>query len=175
MRKSIMLVVCAMMAGIVTVKAQGTLPRKVENPTICDMEGKATKLPYWGEKNLLIFYVDPDSYVSKNANKDFSSEIEENKRATGPNLYGFGIINTADTKLPKGMVRNMARKRCEKNGALSLDDQNRSLVDKWGLGDCNGKFAIIVISKEGELVYLQKEELTAEGKEAFYSFIEAYK
>ncbi|MBQ7342993.1 MAG: hypothetical protein IJW42_07030 [Alistipes sp.] len=175
MRKSILLVVCAMIAGITTASAQGTLPRKVENPTICDMEGNQTKLPHWGEKNLLIFYVDPDSYIGKNANKDFSSEIEENKRASGPNIYGFGIINTADTKLPKGLVRNMARKRCEKNGALSLDDQDHSLVNGWGLGSCDGKFAILVISKDGELVYAQKEELTPEGKKAFYDFIEAYK
>ncbi len=175
MKKSIMLVVCAVLAGIATVSAQGTLPRKVENPTICDMEGNATKLPKWGEKNLLIFYVDPDSYFGKNANKDFSSEIEENKRASGPNIYGFGIINTADTKFPKGIVRSAARKRCEKSGALSLDDQNHSLVKGWGLGDCDGKFAILVISKDGELVYAQKEELTPEGKESFYKFIEAYK
>ena len=175
MRKYIMLVACLVMAGVATVSAQGTLPRKVNNPTICDMEGNATKLPKWGEKNLLIFYVDPDSYVGKNANKDFSSEVEENKRAAGPNIYGFGIINTADTKLPKGLVRNMARKRCEKNGALSLDDQNHSLVNGWGLGSCDGKFAILVINKNGELVYAQKEELTPEGKESFYKFIEAYK
>lgn len=175
MKKSILLAACLLIAGAATVKAQGTLPRKVENPTICDMEGNVAKLPYWGEKNLMIFYVDPDSYVGRNANKDFSAEIEENNRATGPNIYGFGIINTADTKLPKGMVRNMARKRCEKSGALSLDDQNHSIVKGWGLGDCDGCFAILVINKAGELVYCQKEELTAEGKKAFYDFIEAYK
>lgn len=175
MKRSILLVACAILAGIATVSAQGQLPRKVNNPTICDMEGDATKLPKWGEKNLLIFYVDPDSYFGKNANKEFSSEIEENKRASGPNLYGFGIINTADTKLPKGIVRSAARKRCEKSGALSFDDQNHSIVEGWGLGDCDGKFAILVISKEGELVYAQKEELTPEGKEDFYKFIEAYK
>ena len=38
--------------------AQG-LPRKVNNVEVLDLDGKPTKLPYWGEKNLMIFYVDP--------------------------------------------------------------------------------------------------------------------
>lgn len=169
------MIVCAFVAGVWSASAGDSLPRKVDNPTIHDMSGNAVELPHWGEKNLLIFYVDPDSYVGRNANKDFSSEIEENQRASGPNIYGFGVVNTAVTKLPKGMIRSLARKRCEKSGALSLDDQGNVLAEQWGLGDCNGKFAIIVISKEGELVYVQKEELTDEGKQKFYDFIQAYR
>ena len=150
-------------------------PRKVENVTICDMSGDPVQLPGWGEKNLFIFYVDPDSYVGKNANKDFSAEIEENKRCSGSNLLGFGIINTADTKLPKWIVRDMARKRVEKSGALSLDDQNNTLTKAWGLGNCDGAFAMIVVNKQGEIVYFRTSEITPAEKEEFYKFIEAYK
>ena len=46
-----------------TVSAQteeAALPRKVSNVEVLDLEGKPVTLPYWGEKNLMIFYVDPD-------------------------------------------------------------------------------------------------------------------
>lgn len=39
--------------------AMARLPRKVNNVEVLDLDGKPTKLPYWGEKNLMIFYVDP--------------------------------------------------------------------------------------------------------------------
>lgn len=167
----------AVLCGVVlSAEAQPLTPaRKVKNVTICDMEGKPAQLPYWGEKNLFIFYVDPDAYIGKNTTKDFSSEIEENKRCSGPNIVGFGVINTSATKLPKGLIRNMARKRCEKSGALSLDDQTGEIVKQWGLGDCDGAFAMIVVNKQGEIVYFRKDEITPEGKEEFYKFIEQYR
>ena len=37
-----------------------SLPRKVSNVEVLDLNGNPAKLPYWGEKNLLIFYIDPD-------------------------------------------------------------------------------------------------------------------
>ena len=36
------------------------LPRKVNNVEVLDLDGNPAKLPHWGEKNLMIFYVDPD-------------------------------------------------------------------------------------------------------------------
>lgn len=48
-----------------TVSAQteeAALPRKVSNVEVLDLEGKPVTLPYWGEKNLMIFYVDPDHH-----------------------------------------------------------------------------------------------------------------
>ena len=38
------------------------LPRKVQNVEVLDLDGKPAKLPYFGEKNLMIFYVDPDRH-----------------------------------------------------------------------------------------------------------------
>ena len=39
------------------------LPHAVEDLELIDLYGKPTStLPMWGEKNLLIFYVDPDKH-----------------------------------------------------------------------------------------------------------------
>ena len=152
-----------------------TTPRKVENVTIKDISGNTVTLPEFGKKNLLIFYVDPDSYMKGGANKKLSDELEENGRAAGAAIRGFGVMNFPDTGLPKNMVRNMARKRSEKNGATILDDDQQLLKQSWGLGDCNNKFVIMIVSKEGELVYCAKDDLDAAGIEAFYKFVDKYR
>ena len=96
------------------------LPRKVDNVEVLDLDGNPAKLPHWGEKNLMIFYVDPDRHKQNN---DFTIELEENHRAQGDNIFGFGVMNLKDAPMvPNGMARNMARKRTAKNGATVQTD-----------------------------------------------------
>ena len=149
------------------------VPHKVKNVKINDLDGNETTLPMWGEKNLMIFYVDPDH---PKQNEDFTVELEENHRASGDNIVGFGIMNLKDAPMvPNGMARKLAAKRTEKNGATVLADENRVLSTAWQLGDCNNQFVLMIVSKEGELVFLRKGELTAADKEAFYSTVEKYR
>lgn len=158
--------------GWASVNAQ-TLPRKVTDIEILDLEGKPARLPHWGEKNLMIFYVDPDRHKQ---NHDFTVEMEEKHLADGPNLFGFGVMNLADAPMiPNGMARNMARKRTAKNGATVLADQNRTLSSTWGLGDCNNQFVLLLINKAGELVYMHKGVLSEEEIAEFYRVLEPYK
>ncbi len=173
--RRIFLLLTAMLAAATVEAQEQTLPRKVENLTINDISGNATTIPQFGEKNLLIFYVDPDSYLKGGSNKKLSDVLEENGRAEGPSIFGLGIMNFPDTGLPKGMVRNMARKRSEKNGATILDDDKQLLKEKWGLGDCNNKFVIMIVSKEGELVYCAKENLDDAGIKNFYEVVDKYR
>ncbi len=184
MRKLILLLVCTIVVGLSTADAKepkteqvmGTLPYSVENTELCDMKGNPVTLPKWGEKNLLIFFVDPDSYLAGNKNKKFADEMQANQRAAGDNIYGFGIVNTSATALFPNLIRAIVHKRVVKDaGAEAFDDRFGVLAKSWGLGDCNNKFAIMIVSKEGELVYCHKEEFTEEDKEHFYKFVEAYK
>lgn len=174
MKKIFLLLVAIFVVSAVEAQVLET-PRKVENLTINDINGNPTTLPEFGQKNLLIFYVDPDSYLKGGANKKLSDELEENGRAAGAAIRGFGVMNFPDTGLPKNMVRNMARKRAAKNGATILDDDQQLLKKAWGLGDCNNKFVLMVVSKEGELVYCAKDDLDEAGIEAFYQFIDKYR
>ena len=127
-----------------TVSAQteeAALPRKVSNVEVLDLEGKPVTLPYWGEKNLMIFYVDPDHHKQ---NEDFTVELEKNQRTAT-------------------------------NGATVLADQTHALSTAWNLGDCNNKFVLMFVTKEGELVFLRKGVLSDADKEAFYEVLENYK
>ena len=165
-----MLTAFALTASLAAAQA---LPSKDSNIEILDLNGKPAKLPHFGEKNLMIFYVDPDRHKQNN---DFTLELERTHRAESENIYGFGIMNLKDAPMiPNGMARNMAKKRTEKNGALVLADQERVLSTAWGLGDCNNQFVLLFVSKEGELVFLRKGELSEEDKQAFYDVIDRYK
>ena len=154
--------------------AEGAItPRKVENVTLESLTGEKVQLPEWGKKNLMIFYVDPDKHKQ---NQLFTEEMEQNKRASGPNIVGFGIINLKDAPLvPNSFACKLARKRTEKNHATVLADKDRILSTAWKIGDCNNKFVLMVVTKEGELVYIHKGEHTEAEKEEFYKFIEKYR
>ncbi len=177
MKKFVMLLV--MMVATIAAMAQQegkevavALPHKVTDLTLIDLRGKPANLPYYGEKNLLIFYVDPDKHKQ---NEEFVYDMEYNHRAAGENIEGFGIINLKDTMFPNGIVRMLARKRTEKNGATIVADTDHIVAEKWGLGDCNNMFVLMIVSKEGELVFCRKGEFTEQDKADFYEIVEKYR
>lgn len=121
MKLKLWLLLLPLLGMSVAVSAQSSLPRKVSDVTLLDLNGDPTQLPYWGEKNLMIFYIDPDHHKQ---NEDFTTDMEENHRVEGENLFGFGVMNLKDAPMiPNGMARNMARKRTASNGATVLAKQ----------------------------------------------------
>ena len=170
LRTSVLLAAFTRAASVAGAQGQ---PRKVENVDLLDLNGNPAKPPCFGKKHLRIFYGDPDRHKQ---NEDFTIELEETHRAQSDNIYGFGVMNLKDAPMvPNGMARNMARKRTEKNGATVLADENRTLSTTWGLGDCNNKFVLLFVTKEGELVFMRKGELSEADKEAFYKVLDEYR
>lgn len=173
MKKQIIML--AMLLGTSLAYAQELqLPHKVDNVELEDLYGEKVTLPMWGEKNLLIFYIDPDKHKQ---NYQFTVDLEQNHAASGDNIYGFGIVNLKDSwyPVPNSTIRSMARKRTEKNGATVITDTDRTLAQKWGLGDCNNHFVLMIVSKEGELVYMKKGELSKADQEEFYEVVKKYR
>ena len=169
MKRVVFILLGLMMALAVTAQENNN---KLQNVELKDLKKQPTMLPWWGEKHLLIFYVDPDRHKQ---NEDFTVEIEENHAAEGEHIEGFGVLNLKDTMLPSGIVRTMARKRTEKNGATVLADTDRTLAKAWGLGDCNNQFVLMLVSKDGEMLFLRKGELTEEDKAEFYRVVKLYR
>lgn len=158
---------------IAALPTQARLPRKISHVTVHDLRGKPAKLPHWGEKNLLIFYVDPDHHRQ---NHEFTVDMEENHRVVGENLYGFGVMNLKDAPLiPNDMACYFARKRTEKNKAVILADEQCIVRNMWELGDCNNQFVLMIVSKEGELVYVHKGVFTKADTDEFYRVVQDYR
>lgn len=92
--------------GVLPVTAQ-QLPYKVSNVEVLDLSENPVKLPYFGKKHLMIFYVDPDRHSQ---NHDFTVELENTHRASSDEIYGFGVLNLKDAPMiPNGMARSMAK------------------------------------------------------------------
>lgn len=173
--KRLFFVLLATMFTTIGVNAQSVdVPHAVNNLTLIQLDGSAAKIPHWGEKNLLIFYVDPDE---SNQNHEFTVEMEEQQYAAGDNIYGFGIVNLKDSwyPVPNSLVRKMAAKRTAKNGAYITTDPDRRLARQWGLGSCNNKFVLMIVTKEGELVYCHKGEISNAEKENFKRIVQQYR
>lgn len=167
-----LIVLLALTLGVLPVTAQ-QLPYKVSNVEVFDLSENPVKLPYFGEKHLMIFYVDPDRHSQ---NHDFTVELENNHRASSDKIYGFGIMNLKDAPMiPNGMARSMAKKRTEKNNAIVLADQTRALSTTWNLGDCNNQFVLLFVTKGGELVFMRKGVLSESDIQAFYKVLNKYK
>ena len=166
--KTLVTIVIAMFAFALNTDAQ-SLPRKVRNVEVQDLDAQKARLPWWGEKNLLIFYVDPE--VPKQ-NHDFITWLEETGRVAGPNIEGFGIVNLKDAVYPNNMVRKIADARTAKNGATILCDPDHYISSAWRLGDCNNMFVIMLVNKAGELVYVHKGEMSEEEQQRFIAAAE---
>ena len=161
--RAIVLTALAALCFTLTTEAQ-SLPRKVRNVEVQDLDSKKARLPWWGEKNLLIFYVDPE--VPKQ-NHDFITYIEETGRVQGPNIEGFGIVNLKDAVYPNSLVRKIADARTAKNGATILCDPDHYISSAWRLGECDNMFVIMLVNKAGELVYVHKGEMSEEEQQRF--------
>jgi hypothetical protein len=163
--KALFLILAASMLFAINADAQ-SLPRRVRNVEVQDLDAKKARLPWWGEKNLMIFYVDPD--VPKQ-NDEFISHIEKTGRLAGPNIEGFGIINLKDSwyPVPNSVIRQIAESRTAKNGATILCDPDHYISSAWRLGDCNNMFVIMLVNKAGELVFVHKGEMNEEDQKRF--------
>ena len=138
MKVIVMLAAFALTASVATAQE---LPRKVQNVEVLDLDGNPAKLPYFGEKNLMIFYVDPDRHKQ---NEDFTIELEQNHRAESDNIYGFGVMNLKDAPMvPNGMARNMAKKRTAKNGATVLAVRFLAMLRAMPLGTIGASLRFI--------------------------------
>ncbi len=156
-----------------TLMAQTAAIRTVENVTVKNLQGKPAQIPYWGEKNLMLFYIDPDR---AGQNQDFTDELERLKRAKGDNLVGMGIINLKDAPfIPNALARRIAHKRTEKNKAVVLSDDDRILAEAWGLGDCNNLFVSIFINRAGEILFVRSGEFSEQDKEEFLEMVDLLK
>ena len=161
--KAILLTFAAMFLFGISAEAQ-SLPRPVRNVEVQTLQGETARLPWWKEKNLLIFYVDPE--VPKQ-NDEFITFIESTKRLQSPHMEGFGIVNLKDAWYPNSLVCQIADARTAKNGATILCDPDHWVTNAWRLGDCDNYFVIMLVSKEGQLEYVHKGEMDEAEQQRF--------
>ena len=155
-------------------ECQPPLPYKVKDVTLSDLYGNSVSLPYFGKRVLFIFYIDPDTALSGNKNIAHSEVIESSGVLSCDNIFGFGVLNLSDTLLPDRLIRSLTRRRTARNQGYVLVDRNHTLANSWQLGDCNGKFCFMVVDTNGNMTYLEKNELADLGLCELLEFVRKY-
>ncbi len=130
--------------------------------TLADLQGAAASLPYFGQKTLVVFYIDPDVRTFA----DPLADAIDAKKFPKEKFGAIGVVNSKDTWIPAGLVREIAlakQKRYPKS--LILMDENHKIGAAWALDDCNDRVAVLVIGKDRRVKFLAKistkEESTA--------------
>ncbi len=168
-------VALAMTAVLFAQQKQGpTLPAKVSNVTLTDLDKNPMQLADYGKKHMMIFYVDPDHHKQ---NAAFQAEVEAKQAELySPNIQAYAILNLKDAPLlPNKIVRDMTDKRTKGKPSINLADDNRILSTAWKLGSCNNKFCVLFVTREGELVYFRAGEFTEQDTKDFYDTVAKYK
>jgi hypothetical protein len=148
------------------------LPVNVPNVTLTDLDRNPTGFSEYGKKHLMIFYVDPDA---QRQNREFQAELEARQpELYSPDIQSYAVLNLGDTILPGAIVRAIADRRTKGQPTVSLADADHALRDAWGLGDCNGKFCLLFVTREGALVYFRAGVFTEQDKSDFYATVERY-
>lgn len=145
------------------------LPRKVRNMALENQDSQRVYIPHWGEKNLLIFYIDPEV---ASQNDDLLDYISSSMCITSPNIKGLGIVNLKDAVYPNWMVRKIANARNAKSNTTILYDTSNHISEAWDLGNCNNKFVTILINKSGELIYYYKGSMPKSEQQRFIAIAE---
>jgi hypothetical protein len=125
-------------------------------------EKQTVPIRSFGEKPLLVFYVDPDAHGQ---NKPFRDSLKMTYRDS-TRLACCVVINMKDASpfIPKALVREVARKEVEDVPAQLCYDFDRSLRDAWRLEGVNNTCTLILVSPRGEVLFYKAGALTATEK-----------
>lgn len=143
--------------------------QQIEALTLLDPNDRTTKIPYVGEKVLMIVYTDPDV---KDVNDPLSNSIKA--KNFDPSSYAaIGVANCEETWIPNAAIRMKAKQKAEQfKGSVILLDEDNILQKEWELGDCNEKGVIIIVGKDRHIKYLKKVGTQEESRKITSEVIE---
>jgi hypothetical protein len=148
------------------------LPVRVPNVNLIDLNKNPMNLPDLGKKHLMIFYIDPDAHRQ---NREFQADVEAREpELYSPYIQAYAILNLKDTILPGALVRAIAERRTKGKPSVNLADNGRIVSDAWGLGDCNGMFCVLFVTKDCDLVYFRAGDFTQRDIDEFYATVKKY-
>ncbi len=165
------LLIISMVCGAVS--TYGQEGQTVSNIEVNDLHQKLVKLPHFGDKNLMIFYVDPDR---AGQNDEFIRELREDKNLRSDKVVGMSVMNVLDAPMiPNGLAYRMAQKRAEAMHTPFFIDEKGELATQWKLGDCDNFSTIILVDIEGTILFVSKGKISPDDKTRFYEVYNSIK
>ena len=144
---------------------------KVTNVKILTVNGDSTMLPFFGERNLILFYADPSK---PNQNLSIRNYLKEHP-IVNKNIAIYGVINMAAAPMiPQKLIINRALKEASGNGNQIYVDPKELISKSWHLTGANQNFAIIGVSKEGVIDFYKTGQLSSADQADMFNVIHKY-
>ena len=131
------------------------LGQTVSNVKVRSSNDNPTWIPHLGKKVITVMYVDPDK---DKMNEPFQKALEKAKFPTAL-THDQAIVNLKDTWFPNSVVRTMIRSEESKYKVKIFTDPAHILKRRWGLGNCNDTYVVVIIGKDKKVKYIKKGRL----------------
>lgn len=163
--------ICLLSALLYSMSGLAQVGKQVKDVKVLTMNNDTVSLPWFGQKNILIFYADP---AHPGQNKDFRNYFKAHP-VSGPEITSYGIINLAAAPLiPNGLIRRMAKKEVAGTDAQLYLDPQRILSTAWDLTGANNNFAIIFVNKDKVIEFYKAGQLTAQEQTDLLDLMKKY-
>lgn len=150
--KSLIVVVCAVIAfGLGSANA-ASVGQDVTNPQIRDADDNPATIPDFGTHVIAL------TYTNKKAG-DFGDPMNDAMKAKKypkDKYRGLGVVNLKDSSgIPNFIIRKAVKSKIEKYKSTILTDPDLTLAKAWNLGNCKDKSVLIVVGKDKKIKYLR--------------------
>ncbi len=168
MKKILIAIITTILASYTTYAQQGDA---VQDIKILTLQGDTISLPYFGEKNLLLFYADPSK---PNENQDIRNYFH-NHPISSSKVASYGIINMAAAPaIPNNIIIKRAQKAVAGTQNKVYIDPKSYIPKEWHLIGAMRNGAIIAVSKEGVIDFYKIGQLDSTDRSNMFSVIYRY-
>lgn len=154
-----------------SLRSVGQVGEKVGMVKLLNMEKDTVDLPFLGEKNLLIFYADPDK---PKQNKSFRNYFRKHP-VNGKAIASYGIINMAAAPMiPDGLILQKARKETEGTKAELYIDPDKVLSTAWRLPGADRNFTVIFVNRNRVIEFYKAGQLSGAEQKQVMALLQKY-
>jgi predicted transcriptional regulator len=143
----------------------------VKSVTVSDAD-KNAKAFELGGKPTVFYYIDPDA---SSVNDPLSDEMKS-RTLPRDRFTQVAVVNAKDTWIPTATIRSGVRKNNKPNGPLILIDEDKTVANAWGLGDCNNTCILMIIGKDNKVKfvrYIKSKDDSRKAMEPFFAVLNA--
>ena len=159
------------MLVFIAVRGFGQVGEKVVPVKVLNMDNQSVSLPLLGQKNLLIFYADPNHPKQNEAFREYMKS-----HPVHGEIDSYGVVNMGAAPLiPVSVIRKRVRKELKGTDGQVYLDPDKALSTAWKLPGANHNFTIIFVNKDCVIEFYKAGQLTAEEQQQVLRLIEKYK
>lgn len=145
---------------------------KVSDVKVLNEANEEVGLPGFGEKNLLIFYVDP-SHSKQNENLQNYYKAHP---LNSSKVDSYGVVNLAAAPLiPNGLIKRKAKKAVKGTKGQVYFDPDNALSKAWKLAGANEGSCVVLVDKDRIIRFYKSGQVSDAEMQEVLGIVNAWK